>query len=198
MAWATRMSASDCCARAGVARSRSPRPMAATRDMRRFGPRSGPLGSGGAGGLIRIPFYQIRIGVVQGLLGSAPAEPARVLDQVLDLLVRQMKPKGRHPGLPDGGPAMLDQVAQVLVGQTVHDARLGEVARLDQQARRPPGDLTVRPGAAGAGGGGSGRWAGVALLGSGGGCASRAGRLPAASSAAGPAMIRSHFRFIGM
>ncbi|OGK84843.1 MAG: hypothetical protein A2X53_09355 [Candidatus Rokubacteria bacterium GWA2_70_23] len=41
------------------------------------------------------------------------------------------------------------------------------------------------------------RWAGVAVLGIGWGRKSEAARLPAASSAAGPAMIRSHFRFIG-
>ncbi|MEK7370805.1 MAG: hypothetical protein AAB265_05045, partial [candidate division NC10 bacterium] len=58
-----------------------------------------------------------------------PAEAPQVPDQVLDLLVRQVKPEGRHAGLPDRRSPVLDQRVQVLVGQAVHDALIGEVAR---------------------------------------------------------------------
>src|SRR6266849_1272047 len=63
---------------------------------------------------------------------------AQIRDQVTDLRIGQMVPEGGHARLANRGPAVLDEVEEVLVREPVRAARIAEVARMNQEDRRAP------------------------------------------------------------
>src|SRR3989442_10185902 len=69
---------------------------------------------------------------------------AQIRDQVTDLRIGQMVPEGGHAGLAYRGPAVLDEVEEVLVREPGHAPGIAEVAGTHQEDRRAPRALAAR------------------------------------------------------
>src|SRR5712691_6836935 len=63
---------------------------------------------------------------------------AQIRDQVTDLRIGQMVPEGGHARLANRGPAVLDEVEEVLVREPGHAPRIAEVAGTNQEDRGAP------------------------------------------------------------
>jgi hypothetical protein len=66
-----------------------------------------------------------------------------VAHQRTDVVVGKVIAEGRHAGAADGGPAVLDDVEEVLVGVRRRAGGVGEVAGAEQEQRRAPGATAV-------------------------------------------------------
>src|SRR5437879_775278 len=69
---------------------------------------------------------------------------AQIRDQVTDLRIRQMVPEGGHAGLAYRGPAVLDEVEEILVREPGHARGIAETAGTHQEDRRAPRAFTGR------------------------------------------------------